>query len=126
MSESVVKVSRYSYAETVERLVAAIAAAGSTLFAKIDQSAAAQSVGLHLRPTTLLLFGNPRGGTPLMEASPLIALDLPLRLLVWEEQGVQVAYTTVQVLAQRYGLTGKEALVSALDRALDTLAGSVS
>jgi uncharacterized protein (DUF302 family) len=125
VSEAVIE-SRYSYAETLARLQTAIVAAGSTLFASIDQSAAAKSVGLHLRPTTLLIFGNPRGGTPLMEAFPMIALDLPLKLLVWEEHGVHVAYTPVRVIAERYGVTGKDALVTALDHGLETLVASVT
>jgi uncharacterized protein (DUF302 family) len=125
MSEIVVKLSRYSYAETIARLRDAIAAAGGTLFATIDQSAAAQRAGLLLRPTTLLIFGNPRGGTPLMEAAPLIALDLPLKVLIWEERGVNVAYATVQALAQRYGLLGKQALVATLDGSLEALVASV-
>ncbi len=83
MTETVVRSSRYSYADTVARLTKTITDTGSAVFAKIDQSAAAQSVGLTLRPTMLLIFGNPKGGTPLMDEFPLIALDLPLKLLVW-------------------------------------------
>ena len=75
---AIVSISRYAYGETVERLMSAIAAAGTTLFAQIDQSAAAENAGLRLRPTTLLVFGNPKAGTPLMDAFPLAALDLPL------------------------------------------------
>ena len=105
-----VKRSRYSYAQTVERLTKAITDAGNTIFASIDQAAAATSVGMTLRPTTLIVFGNPRGGTPLMAAFPLMALHLPLKLLVWEEDGVSVGYADV----------------AALGHALDALSGSVS
>jgi uncharacterized protein (DUF302 family) len=127
MSEAIVKTGRYAFADTVARLKAAIHDAGSTLFAEIDQRAAAESAGLALRPTTLLIFGNPKGGTALMDAFPPIALDLPLKVAVWEENGtVQVAYTALSVVAERYGVTGKETLVAALDQALETLAGSVT
>jgi uncharacterized protein (DUF302 family) len=119
--------SRYNYAETVERLKAAIVSAGSTLFATLDQSAAAKSAGLELRPTTLLVFGNPKGGTQLMDAFPLSALDLPLKLVVWDEKGsVEVAYSRARVLAGRYGITGKDALLASLDRALETIVGTIA
>ncbi len=127
MSEALVVTSRHPYAETVALLTAAIAAAGSTLFASIDQSAAAAAAGLSLRPTTLLIFGNPKGGTPLMEAAPLSALDLPLKLLVWDEDGaVMVAYVRASAIAARYGVAGKDALIAALDRTLESLASSVA
>jgi uncharacterized protein (DUF302 family) len=127
VSEAVVSnVSRYSYRETIERLTAAIADAGNTLFAHIDQSAAAAAAGLTLRPTTLLVFGNPKGGTPLMEAFPLAALDLPLKCIVWEERdAVNVAYVPLSVIAARYGITGKDAVVAAIDRALGALVDRV-
>jgi uncharacterized protein (DUF302 family) len=122
MTDASVSVSRYAYGETIDRLTKAIADAGSTIFAKIDQSAAASVAGLHLRPTTLLIFGNPKGGTPLMDAFPLVALDLPLKCIVFEEQGaVNVAYVPVSVIAARYSVTGKEALVANLDQALAAL-----
>lgn len=74
--------SAYSYQETVEKLSSAIEGAGMTMFAKIDHAAAAEKVGLQMPPTIVLIFGNPKGGTPLMLAAPPIALDLPLRVLV--------------------------------------------
>jgi uncharacterized protein (DUF302 family) len=116
------KQSRLPFAETVARLNAAIAEAGNTLFATIDQSAAARGVGLSLRPTTLIVFGNPRGGTPLMEAFPLVALELPLKILVWEEDdAVNVGYETVAEIAGRYGVSGMDARIAAMDAALDAL-----
>ena len=123
-----IKPSRYSYTETVARLSQAILAAGNAIFATIDQSAAAARVGLPLRPTSLIVFGNPKGGTPLMDAFPLIALDLPLKLLVWEAQGaaVNVAYTPMSEIARRYQVTGHDALVAAMDRALETIGDAVS
>jgi uncharacterized protein (DUF302 family) len=121
------KTSKYSYGETLERLSAAIVAAGNTLFATLDQAAAARDVGLELRPTSLLIFGNPRGGTGLMQAFPAFGLELPLKILVWEEDGtVRLAYSHMAEIAQRYGVAGKDALLAAMDRALDTLSDSVA
>jgi len=127
MTNAIVRTSLHSYSETVAKLAAAITHGGGTLFANIDQSAAAQSVGLTLRPTTLLVFGNPRGGTPLMDAFPLVALDLPLKLLIWEEPGaVKVAYTPPAELAERYGVTGKDQVISSMEHQVEALVGSVS
>jgi uncharacterized protein (DUF302 family) len=123
---AVVKRSRYSFSETVARLSKAITEAGGTVFATIDQAEAALQAGLTLAPTTLIVFGNPRAGTPLMEAYPLAALDLPLKLLVWEREGVvSVAYAPASELGSRYGIAGKDALLAALDAGLAKLSGSV-
>ena len=119
--------SRYSYSETVARLTKAAQDAGNTIFAVIDQAAAASSAGLNLRPTTLILFGNPKSGTPLMVADPLVALDLPLKLLVWEEDGVvSVAYTPASEIAARYNVTGMEARTEAMDHAFAALTAAVA
>jgi uncharacterized protein (DUF302 family) len=121
-----VKQSRYPYAETVKRLSNAIADGGNAIFATIDQAAAAASVGASLRPTSLIVFGNPKGGTPLMEAFPLVALELPLKLLVWEERGAtQIAYVPMSEIAARYGVTGMDDRIAAMDRALESLAATV-
>jgi uncharacterized protein (DUF302 family) len=105
-SGAVTKQSPRSVEDTVARLLELLESKGMTVFAVIDQQAAARQVGLDLRPTTLVLFGNPAGGTPAMEAAPLSALDLPLKVLVWDggDQGSQVSYTDPAVLATRYGL----------------------
>jgi uncharacterized protein (DUF302 family) len=100
---------------------------GATIFATIDQAAAAKSVGLTLRPTTLIVFGNPKAGTALMVAFPLVALDLPLKIVVWEERGVvSVAYVTVSEIAGRYNVTGMDSQIAALDHALDALTNLVA
>jgi uncharacterized protein (DUF302 family) len=89
--------SKYDFEATVTRLKAALAARGVTLFADIDQSAAAAQAGTSLRPTRLLLFGNPKAGTPVMETNPHAALELPLKVVVWEDagSGVWVDYQDV-------------------------------
>jgi uncharacterized protein (DUF302 family) len=121
------KRSRYSYAQTLATLEKAIRDGGNTIFATIDQAAAAASAGLTLRPTTLIIFGNPNGGTALMDAVPLLALELPLKLLVWEENGaVSVAYEPMSQIAARYNVMGMDARIAAMDRALDTLTGAIT
>lgn len=121
------KTSRHSYPDTIAALSNAIRGAGNTIFDTIDQSAAAAGAGLTLRPTSLILFGNPKGGTPLMEAVPLVALELPLKLLVWQEDGaVKVAYAPMSEVAARYGVCGMEPHIAAMDRALDTLTDLVT
>lgn len=99
------KESPRSFEETLTRLVQLIADRGMKLFAVIDQSAEARSVGLDLRPTTLVVFGNPVGGTAVMDATPLAALDLPLKVLVWvDADQTKVSYLAPSALAERYTL----------------------
>ncbi len=119
--------SSLTYDETIGSLKEAITGAGNTIFALIDQSAAAQSAGLSLRPTTLLVFGNPKGGTPFMDAFPQVALDLPLKLLVWEEESnVNVAYVPMSDIAARNGVVGMDARIEAIDRAVDSMLRSAT
>ena len=110
---------------TVERLTELIGAAGATLFGSIDQSGAAEQAGLTLRPTTLLIFGNPAGGTPVMAAAPLAALDLPLKILVWQddEGAVWITHLDQSWLAARYGLAGDLAKPLAAPAALTARIG---
>jgi uncharacterized protein (DUF302 family) len=107
------KVSPLSVEETVARLVALLGTKGIKVFSVIDQQAEALAVGLDLRETTLVIFGNPVAGTPLMQAVPLAALDLPLKVLVWadRDRGTQVSYADPSVVAARYGLTSEQAAV---------------
>jgi pimeloyl-ACP methyl ester carboxylesterase/uncharacterized protein (DUF302 family) len=99
------KDSPWPVAATVERLTGLIVERGMTVFATIDQRAAARGAGLELRETVLIIFGNPAAGTAVMDAEPLAALDLPLKLLVWDDDGrTRVSYLTPAVLAARYGL----------------------
>jgi uncharacterized protein (DUF302 family) len=100
------KLSPRSVAGTVDRLTGMIAANDLTLFSVIDQRAAAATAGLELRATTLVIFGSPAAGTPVMAAAPLSALDLPLKVLVWDDGGqTTVSYTNPAALAERYHLS---------------------
>jgi uncharacterized protein (DUF302 family)/uncharacterized membrane protein YidH (DUF202 family) len=98
--------SNHSVDQTVEKLEATLQAKGVKLFAVIDHSGEAERAGLRMRPTKLLIFGNPAAGTPLMVASPTIAIDLPLKILVWEDNGsqVRISYNSPAYLQTRHGL----------------------
>jgi uncharacterized protein (DUF302 family) len=99
------KLSQRSVGDTVSRFTQMVAAKGMKLFAVIDQAAAAHEVGLELRDTTLVIFGSPAAGTPVMAAAPLSAIDLPLKILVWDDSGqTKVSYTASAALAARYHL----------------------
>jgi uncharacterized protein (DUF302 family) len=118
--------SALSVAGTVDRLGEAIHAAGARLFAVIDHSGEAERVGLSLRDTRLLVFGSPAAGTPVMVASPLAALDLPLKVLVWADDGgtVWMSYLDPVWLAARHGLGAELAApLSAVDRLTGMVAG---
>jgi uncharacterized protein (DUF302 family) len=115
--------------ETMNRLESEVKAKGLTVFARVDHAAGAEAVGLKLRPTELLIFGNARGGTPLMVADQRIGIDLPLKALVYQgESGqVQLAYIDPAWLAQRYGLRADVAAnVEALSKAIGSLAASAT
>ena len=119
----VTKLSPLPVAGTVAKLTGMISAKGVKLFAVIDQSAEARQAGLSLRETTLVIFGSPAAGTPVMAASPLAALDLPLKVLVWDDDGqTKVSYYSPDALAARYhlgaDLAGNLAAINALTDAL--------
>ncbi len=98
--------SPYSVSETADRLQKILVAKGMKIFARIDQADEAAAVGLTLRPTLLLLFGNPKGGTPLMDQFPSLAIDLPLKALIWEasEGKTYLSFTSPEYLQQRHRL----------------------
>jgi uncharacterized protein (DUF302 family) len=101
----ITKVSPRSVADTVSRLIELVSAKGMKVFAVFDQRAEAREVGLELRDTTLVVFGSPAGGTPVMVASPLAALDLPLKALVWADgDQIKVSYVAPSALASRHHL----------------------
>jgi uncharacterized protein (DUF302 family) len=100
------KPSKHTVDETVDRLKDILKAKGVALFALVDHSGEAEKVGMKMRPTKLLIFGSPKAGTPLMLANPHAALDLPLKILVWEdgEGKVWLSYNSPEYLKERYGL----------------------
>jgi len=100
------KPANHSVDETVGKLRSILQAKGITLFALIDHSGEAEKVGMKMRPTKLMIFGNPKAGTPLMLAAPSSAIDLPLKILVWEdtEAKVWVSYNSPSYLQERHGI----------------------
>jgi uncharacterized protein (DUF302 family) len=103
--------SPYPVAETLERLEALLNEKGVKVFARIDHAAEAKAVGLALRPMQLLIFGNPKAGTPLMQAAPRIGLDLPVKVLAWQDDEGQthVTWNSADYLATRHGLEASQA-----------------
>jgi len=105
MADVVTKLSPRPVAATVRRFTELLASKGVKVFAVIDQAAAAKEAGLDLRETVLVIFGNPAAGTPVMAASPLSALDLPLKIVVWDDEGqTKVSYVAPAAIGARYGL----------------------
>jgi uncharacterized protein (DUF302 family) len=98
--------SRHSVDETVKKFDEILRAKGIKLFALIDHSGEAEKIGMHMRPTKLLIFGNPKAGTPLMTASPSTAIDLPLKALVWEDADARVwiSYNSPEYIQARHKL----------------------
>jgi uncharacterized protein (DUF302 family) len=119
----VTKVSAHSVADTVTRFTGIIAAKGLKLFAVIDQRAAAIEVGLSLRETTLVIFGSPAAGTPVMAAAPLAALDLPLKVVIWDDGGqTKVSYYSPAAIAGWHELSPElEAGLAVVDPLTDAL-----
>jgi uncharacterized protein (DUF302 family) len=120
----VTKQSPRSVLDTVTRFIEILGSKGLKVFAVIDQRAEARAAGLDLRETTLVIFGNPAAGTGVMDAVPLAALDLPLKVLVWADgdHGTKVTYTAPGTLAQRYGLNAEQsAVLEGIDGLTDAL-----
>jgi uncharacterized protein (DUF302 family) len=115
--------SAHSAMQTIERLNALLAQKNVHVFADIDHAAGAESVGLSLRPTRVVIFGNPLAGTPLMQSQQTIGLDLPLRVLVWEDEAgkVWLTYHRPEFLAQRHHVLDREEAVNALEAGLAAL-----
>jgi uncharacterized protein (DUF302 family) len=106
---------------TLTRLAAAIAAKGMTVIARIDHAGAAAKAGLTLRPTEVVIFGNPRAGTGLMQAAQTMGIDLPLKALVWQDEAgkTQLSYNDPRWLAERHGVgAGAEKTLAAMSDAL--------
>ncbi|MGA2484558.1 MAG: DUF302 domain-containing protein [Roseiarcus sp.] len=113
----IVRLSRHEPKETMDRLVAAVTARGAAVVARVNHAAAAAAVGLALAPTEVLIFGNPKAGTPLMQAALTIGIDLPLRALVWRDASgaTHVGYNDPRWLARRHGAeVGNEAILKAM------------
>jgi uncharacterized protein (DUF302 family) len=115
--------SHFDHKETLNRLDAAIKAQGMTVFARIDHTMAAAEAGLELRPTKLIIFGNARGGTPLMQSVQTVGIDLPLKALVWEDASgtIWLSYNEPEWIAQRHSIANGELVVSKMTAALHAM-----
>ena len=119
----VVLTSPHDVTQTVEQLKTALETGGLTVVAEVDHSASAEKAGLELPPTYLVIFGNPKAGTPLMQESRTVAIDLPQKMLVWEDAGtVYVAYNDPVYLAERHGLDPQGEGITNVSAALSGLA----
>jgi uncharacterized protein (DUF302 family) len=117
--------SAYGPKDTMDRLEAEVKAKGLTVFARIDHAAGAAEVGLQLRPTAVLIFGNAKGGTPLMQAAQTVGIDLPLKAVVWQDAigKTWLSYNDPDWIAERHGVGHEvDATVSALTGTLSALA----
>ena len=116
--------SRHGPQETLDRFEVAIARYGMTIFARIDHGAAAAKAGLDLRPTVVVMFGNPRAGTPLMQAAPTIAIDLPLKAVVWQDEAgaTWLGYNDPVWISRRHGVVDD----GSIDLVIEALAAVAS
>jgi uncharacterized protein (DUF302 family) len=121
--ELVITESAADFATTVQRLQAEIEERGATIVATVDHAAAAEANGLELRPTTVIIFGNPMLGTPLMQGQQTAGIDLPLRILVWEDADakVQIGYWPPSNLADAHGIEDSGDVTDRMAAALDAI-----
>lgn len=120
----VARESRFGVKETTDRLSAEIEKRGMKVAARIDHAAGAKAVGMELPPTEVVMFGNPKLGTPLMMSAPSIGIDLPMRIIAWQDKAgkVWVGYTAVDALKGRHGITDRDEIFETMGAALDSLA----
>ena len=116
--------SRFSVKETSDRLASELQRRGIMIAARIDHAASARSVGLDMPPTEVIMFGNPRLGTPLMLAQPSVAIELPMKMLVWQDKSgkVMIGYLPPSVLKDRYQISGQDEALKTMEGALAGLA----
>jgi len=116
--------SHFAPKETMDRVETEIGEKGMNVFARIDHAAGAAEVGLTLRPTELIIFGNARGGTPFMQSVQAVGIDLPLKVLVWEDAGGKtwLSYNEPSWIARRHGVRNAEQVVSKMGAALSAIA----
>jgi uncharacterized protein (DUF302 family) len=120
--------SKFDVKETLDRLAAELDKRGIKVAARVDHAAGAKAVGMELPPTEVLMFGNPKLGTPLMQSSPAIGIDLPMKVLAWQDKAgkVWIGYTAPDTLKARHGIADRDEVFKAMAAALDGLAKSAS
>lgn len=117
------KASPYTVTKTLDRLTKILKSKGLTIFARVDHAAGAEKVGMKMLPTQLLIFGNPKAGTPLMMSNRTIGIDLPLKALAWKDKAgkVWLAYTSPAELKQRYNINDRDKVFGKITGALGKL-----
>jgi len=127
-AEQVRKQSPHSVGETIDRLEAVVKEKGLAVFARIDHAAGAKKAGLELRPTELIIFGSPKVGTPLMQAKQTMGLDLPLKVLAWQDEGGQVwlAYEAPADMGAAHGLATDNPVIQKVTGALDVFSNAAA
>ncbi|MBF0193986.1 MAG: DUF302 domain-containing protein [Magnetococcales bacterium] len=122
-STTVVKQSQFGVTQTLDRLEGALKKKGVTIFARINHAKGAKNANLVLPPTQLLIFGNPKLGTPLMQENGAIGLDLPMKVVAWQDSNSQVwlAYTKPSSMAKRHSITINKAIITKMSKVLNTL-----
>lgn len=124
MDDWIIKQSPHDVSTTADRLVAVINKAGATVFARIDHQAGAMKAGMKMPATTVVMFGNPKIGTPIMLANPRAAIDLPIKVLIWSENGkTQIGALAPSALKARYGIESTEKPFATMTGALNKLMG---
>jgi len=120
--------SKHSVKESLDRLTAALDQRGIKPVARVDHAAGAKAVGMELPPTEILIFGNPKLGTPLMQANPEVGIDLPMKVLAWQDKAgkVWVAYTAPDALKARYDIADRDEVFKAMAAALQALTKAAS
>jgi uncharacterized protein (DUF302 family) len=127
MSRIIVIPASLSYSEAMSRLLAAIESRGLEVFARIDHAAGARAAGLELPNEEVVIFGNPVAGTPLMRRDPRVGIELPLRMLVWQDpDGARLAYSDPRDLAGVYDLAGNEQTLDRMCQQLADLAAAAA
>jgi uncharacterized protein (DUF302 family) len=126
--ELAIKPSKHSVKETLDRLTETLKSKGITPVARVDHAAAAKAAGLELKPTEVLLFGNPKLGTPLMQTNRHSAIDLPMKVLAWEDDAgrVWIAYTPPETLKTRYKIEGRDEVLKSMAGALEAFTNAAA
>lgn len=124
----VVSQSEHSVSDTADQLVSALESKGMTVFKRVDHSEGAKGAGLELRPTEVVIFGNPKVGTPLMQCSQSVAIDLPQKMLIWQDEAgdVWLAYNDPGYLAERHNIEGCDEVLAKVSTALENFAAAAA
>jgi uncharacterized protein (DUF302 family) len=129
MAETLVAIeSKLSVKDSLDKLAATLEQRGIKVAARIDHAAGAKAAGLELPPTEVMMFGNPKLGTPLMQVNPSIGIDLPMKVLAWQDKTgkVWIGYTAPETLKNRYTIVGQDETFKAMTSAIDGLAKAAS